>query len=66
MDMLKKKECAICNWDERNIVTGKICLTLDFVDGDGSNKSYDNMRLLCPNCYFVHNGFFHNSKKFVK
>ena len=61
-----QEECAICNWDERNIVTGKICLTLDFVDGDGSNKGYDNMRLLCPNCYYSNNGKFFNSKVFCK
>ena len=31
-----------------------------------SNKSLDNMRLLCANCYFVYNGSFPNSRKFIK
>ena len=37
-----------------------------FIDGDSSNKSYENMRLLCPNCYLSNNGHFHNSKLFCK
>ena len=35
-------------------------------DGNSENKSLDNIRLLCPNCYFVFNGYFNNSRKFVK
>ena len=65
-DGYAKEECYSCGWNEGRVTDGKIPLTIDFVDGESENKSLDNMRLLCPNCYFVHNGFFHNSKKFVK
>ena len=66
LDGYAKEECYSCHWNEGRITDGKIPLTIDFIDGDSENKSLENMRLLCPNCYFVHNGFFHNSKKFVK
>ena len=26
----------------------------------------NNIRLLCPNCYYVYNGFFYSSKMFGK
>ena len=66
LDGYAKEECYSCGWNEGRVTDGKIPLTIDFIDGESENKSLDNMRLLCPNCYFVHNGFFHNSKKFVK
>ena len=61
-----KEECYSCGWNEGRITDGKIPLTLDFIDGDSDNKSLENIRLLCANCYFVYNGHFHNSKWFVK
>ena len=61
-----KEECYECGWNEGRATDGKIPLTIDFIDGESINKSLDNMRLLCPNCYFVFNGFFYNSKVFVK
>ena len=66
LDGYAKEECYSCHWNEGRVTDGKIPLTIDFIDGESENKSLENMRLLCPNCYFVHNGFFHNSKKFVK
>ena len=39
---------------------------VDFLDGNSKNRSMDNMRLLCPNCYLSNNGMFHNSKIFCK
>ena len=39
---------------------------LDYIDGDSSNKSFENLRLLCPNHYFLYNGRFPKSKEFVK
>ena len=61
-----KEECYSCGFNEGRVTDGKIPLTIDFIDGDSDNKSLENMRLLCANCYFVHNGFFYNSKVFVK
>ena len=60
------EECSICGWNEPRITDQKICLKLDYIDGDVDNKDLDNMRLLCPNCYLSNNGFFHQSKTFCK
>ena len=61
-----QEECSLCSWNEKNIVTETICLVIDFIDGDGDNKSFENMRLLCPNCYYSNNGKFLNSALFCK
>ena len=61
-----QEECSLCGWNERRLSDDKVCLSLDFVDGDSNNKSFENMRLLCPNCYFNNVGNFHNSKYFCK
>jgi len=61
-----EEECSICKWNEARITDNKICLTLDFIDGDSENKQIDNIRLLCPNCYFTNVGNFVNSKLYCK
>ncbi len=41
--------CAICNipdnWNNKPLV-----FVLDHIDGDSSNHSRENLRLICPNC----------------
>ena len=61
-----QEECGHCGYNEVNLKTGKVCLGIDFKDGDHQNFKIDNIRLLCPNCYLAFNGFFPNSKKFCK
>ena len=61
-----EEECSVCSWNESRITDNKICLALDFIDGDSNNKSYNNLRLLCSNCYFTNVGGFKNSKQFCK
>ena len=60
------EECTICGWNEPRMTDGKICLNLDYCDGNNDNKRVENLRLLCPNCYLSNNGFFHSSKNFCK
>jgi len=60
------EECSICSWNEEQIITNQICLSLDFINGDSNDWSQDNLRLLCPNCYLSNNGQFSNSKTFCK
>ena len=31
-------------------------LILDYMDDDGTNKSLDNLRLLCYNCFYIMKG----------
>ena len=61
-----KAECTSCGWNEGRITDGHIPLRIDFIDDNSKNKSLENMRLLCPNCYYVYNGFFYSSKRFGK
>ena len=65
-DGYAKEECYSCSFNQGRVTDGKIPLMIDFIDGDSENKSLDNMRLLCANCYFVYNGSFPNSRKFIK
>ncbi len=57
-----EEECKICGWNEKRLTDNKICLTLDFIDGDTKNFSYENLRLICPNCYYTNLGNFKNAK----
>ena len=59
-------ECSNCSYSEENIQTGKVCLGVDFKDGNHKNFKIDNLRLLCPNCYLSYNGRFPSSKTFCK
>lgn len=44
-------KCSICGWNEINPITGFVPVELDHINGDWSNNSKDNIRLLCPNCH---------------
>jgi len=61
-----QEECYTCGHNERNLATEAICLMIDFLDGETTNTGLENMRLLCPSCYYSNNGFFPKSKVFCK
>ena len=63
---LLQEECSLCSYNESRILDEKICLHLDYIDGDKLNKIYDNLRLLCSNCYFTNVGDFKNAKSFCQ
>tara|TARA_Y100000361_G_scaffold101724_1_gene91511 strand:+ start:3242 stop:3757 length:516 start_codon:yes stop_codon:yes gene_type:complete len=60
------EECSNCGYNEKNLATNEVCLSIDFEDGNTENFKSDNLRLLCPNCYLSFNGYFKNSKAFCK
>jgi Zn finger protein HypA/HybF involved in hydrogenase expression len=45
----QNKKCLICNIDSWN--SKSIRLELDHIDGDRTNNTRLNLRLLCPNCH---------------
>jgi len=45
------EHCSECGWAKRHLLTGRIPLTIDHIDGDVSNNRPENLRLLCPNCH---------------
>lgn len=59
---LVKNECSICRnegiWLEQNLV-----LELDHINGDRSDNTVDNLRLLCPNCHSQTISFRGRNKK---
>ena len=59
-------ECSNCGYNEENMGTDRVCLAIDFIDGDHKNYKLGNLRFLCPNCYLSFNGFFPKSKSFCK
>jgi 5-methylcytosine-specific restriction endonuclease McrA len=48
-----KEECSCCGFSEKRITDHKVPLILEFLDGNRKHHSYDNMRLICFNCYFL-------------
>ncbi len=49
-DGLKKELCEICGWAMRSR-DGRIPLELDHINGDSSDNTLSNLRILCPNCH---------------
>jgi len=46
-------KCMLCGWAKENIVTNRVPIELDHIDGNSSNNSLSNLRLLCPNCHSI-------------
>ena len=44
-------KCSLCNWSERNPVTGNVPVHIDHIDGNKENNHLSNVRILCPNCH---------------
>ncbi len=60
---LKERKCEICGWCEVS-VDGRIPVELDHINGNRSDNTLQNLRILCPNCHslqLTHRG--RNKKK---
>lgn len=49
--------CMECSWVGRNTFNNKWVIELDHIDGDRSNNTPANLRLLCPNCHALTNNY---------
>jgi hypothetical protein len=56
--------CMECDWSIKNPITGNVPIQLEHIDGDSSNNSLNNLKLLCPNCHSLTStyGFLNNGK----
>ena len=61
-----QEECSHCSYNDIGLSSGKVCVRIDFKDGDSKNWLNDNIRLLCANCYYSFNAYFPSAKKFCK
>jgi len=50
------EECSNCGYNEMRASDLSVPLILDYMDDDGTNKSFDNLRLLCYNCFYIMKG----------
>jgi len=50
-------KCSKCGWGEINLVTNKIPLEVEHIDGNFMNNVPDNLTLLCPNCHSLTSTF---------
>ena len=44
-------KCSQCGWGEVHSVTGKVPVQIDHINGDSTDNSPNNLRVLCPNCH---------------
>ena len=54
----KCEECGIIDWQGKPLT-----LELEHIDGDNTNNSRDNLRILCPNCH-SQTDTFRNRKRY--
>jgi len=50
-------KCSQCGWSERNMVTNRVPLEIDHIDGNSENDDEKNLRLVCPNCHSLSSNF---------
>lgn len=48
---LSGQKCSRCGWSEVSPTLGRVPLQVDHEDGDASNNTINNLRVLCPNCH---------------
>src|SRR5574341_58936 len=45
------EKCSLCGWSKRHPNTDKVPLEIDHMNGDNTDHSESNLRLICPNCH---------------
>ena len=45
------EKCMECGWDKVHSITGKVPIQLEHINGDSSDNTLSNLKLLCPNCH---------------
>ena len=52
-ECILEEKCNRCEYKDKRILSYSVPLLLDFIDGNQENQQFYNLRLLCPNCYFL-------------
>ena len=45
------EKCMMCDWNKKNLLTTRIPIQLNHIDGNSDNNKLNNVELLCPNCH---------------
>jgi hypothetical protein len=61
-----RMECYHCGHCEKRVVDYKQPLILNFRDGNKHNWRYENLRMLCYNCYFLFVGDVFSEKQIIR
>lgn len=61
-EKILQEECFFCGFRERNAFSNEVPLFLDYIDGDRENLTLKNLRLLCPNHFYLY-GYLHRKKE---
>ena len=51
-----EKKCEICGFDQIRMIDDNAPLIVTYKDGDHTNWTIENIRLVCYNCYFLNVG----------
>lgn len=51
--LIEKSEykCSKCGWSQINLITNKVPLEINHIDGNPLNDKLENLEVLCPNCH---------------
>lgn len=55
-------ECSLCSFSGFHALDGKTILTIDHINGDGTDHRPDNVRVLCPNCHALTDSYCGRNK----
>ena len=57
--MLEKENCTCekCGWNNTHPNDGRPLVEIDHIDGNASNTTENNLRVLCPNCHSMTHTF---------
>lgn len=58
--------CELCGWEELNTFHNIVPVQIDHIDGDKSNNSRENLRIVCPNCHSLTEHFMNYSGRGMK
>jgi len=50
-------KCMKCGWGEVHLITGKVPIQINHIDGHMENNKLNNVELLCPNCHSLTENF---------
>jgi hypothetical protein len=51
------ERCSVCDWHEMNLVTKRVPLEIDHLNGNSEDNDERNLRLVCPNCHSLSSNF---------